>query len=128
MTTHIRELEERLRLAMLHSDVPELDALLDDDLLFVGPEGGVYTKADDLELYRSGVQKVSQADWQDIQMRFYGSTYITVVAAQLAGTFKGAPFSGLFRYVRTWVQRERGWRVVAGSVSATSGQGHEHAP
>ena len=120
MTTHIQELEERLRLAMLHSDIPELDALIDDDLLFVGPEGVVYTKADDLALHRSGAQKVSQLDWHEIQMRSYGSTYITVVIAQLSGTFKGASFSGLFRYVRTWVQRAQGWRVVAGSVSATS--------
>jgi hypothetical protein len=127
MTHPIQALEERLRLAMLHSDVPELDALIDDDLLFVGPEGGLYTKADDLELHRSGAQKISQAHWHDIKMRSYGSTCITVVTAQLAGTFKGAPFSGLFRYVRTWVQRERGWRVVAGSVSATSGQDHEGA-
>lgn len=123
MTTHIQELEERLRLAMLNSDVLELDALIDDDLLFVGPEGDVYTKADDLELHRSGAQNISQADWNEIQMLSYGSTYITVVTAQLAGTFKGAPFSGLFRYVRTWVRRDRGWRVVAGSVSTTSGSG-----
>lgn len=118
MNVPIGEVEERLRLAMLQSNVVELDALIDDELLFVGPDGHVYTKADDLELHRSGAQRLSQADWCEIQAHYYGSACITVVAAQLAGTFKGQPFSGLYRYVRTWVQRESGWRIVAGSVTA----------
>jgi type II secretory pathway component PulL len=114
----IQEYEERLRVAMLQSDVDELEALIDDDLLFVGPDGGVYTKADDLQLHRSGTQRMSQADWRAVEVRSYGMTCITVVTAQLSGTFMGEPFSGLFRYVRTWVQRDGVWRVVAGSVSA----------
>jgi len=114
----IREYEERLRVAMLHSDVAELDALIDDALLFVGPDGGIYTKVDDLALHRSGAQQLSQAEWQAVELRSYGTTCVTVVTAQLSGTLMGAPFSGLFRYMRTWVQQEAGWRVVAGSVSA----------
>jgi type II secretory pathway component PulL len=122
MLTRIRGYEERLRLAMLKSDVSELEALIDDELLFVGPGGRIYTKAEDLELHRSGVQKMVQADWQEIQVRTYGSTCITAVTAQLSGTLGGEPFSGLFRYVRTWVQRDNTWRVVAGSVAAIAPQ------
>lgn len=114
----IREYEERLRVAMLHSDVAELDVLIDDALLFIGPDGGIYTKVDDLALHRSGAQRLSRAEWQAVELRSYGTTCVTVVTAQLSGTLMGAPFSGLFRYVRTWVQQEAGWRVVAGSVSA----------
>jgi len=114
----IQEYEERLRVAMLRSDVDELDALIHDDLLFVGPDGGIYTKADDLHLHRSGAQRMSQADWHSVEVRSYGMTCVTAVTAQLSGTFMGAPFSGRFRYVRTWVQQEGDWRVVSGSVCA----------
>lgn len=113
----ILDYEERLRAAMLHSDVAELDALIDDDLLFVGPAGVIYTKADDLQLHRSGSQHMSQADWHAVEVHSYGTTCITVVTAQLSGTLMGASFSGWFRYLRTWVQKEGAWRVVAGSVS-----------
>ncbi|MNK16191.1 hypothetical protein D3C87_343520 [compost metagenome] len=116
----IQEYEERLRLAMLHSDVAELDALIDDDLLFVGPGGGMYTKADDLQLHRSGSQRMLQAVWHTVEVRSYGTTCITAVTAELSGTLMGAPFAGRFRYLRTWVQKEGIWRVVAGSVSAIS--------
>jgi len=114
----IHEYEERLRVAMLRSDVDELDALIHDDLVFVGPGGGIHTKADDLQLHRSGAQRMTQADWHAVEMRSYGMTCITAVTAQLAGTFMGEPFSGLFRYIRTWVQHDGVWRVVGGSVSA----------
>lgn len=118
MIMQIQEYEERLRLAMLHSDVAELDALIGDDLLFVGLGGRIYTKADDIQLHRSGSQRMIQVEWQEVQVRSHGSTCITVVTAELAGTFMGEPFSGCFRYVRTWVQNGNGWCVVAGSVSA----------
>lgn len=113
----IQEYEERLRIAMLRSDMAELDALIDDALLFVGPDGGIYTKADDLHLHRSGAQRMTHADWQAVEVRSYGTTCVTVVTAQLSGTLMEEPFAGMFRYVRTWVQRQGVWRVVAGSVS-----------
>lgn len=116
----IEEYEERLRVAMLHSNVAELEVLIDDDLVFVGPGGGIYTKADDLQLHRSGAQRMSHADWHAVEVRSYGTTCITVVTAALSGTLMGEPFSGRFRYLRTWMQKEGVWRVVAGSVSAIS--------
>lgn len=117
----IHEYEERLRLAMLQSDVAELDVLIDDELLFVGPQGGIHTKADDLQLHRSGSQQLSRAHWRAVEVRLFGTTCITLVTAELSGTFMGEPFSGVFRYVRTWVQRGEAWRVVAGSVAAIVG-------
>ena len=50
----IRECEARLYAAMAASDVPELDALIADDLLFAGPTGELATKAMDLDLHRTG--------------------------------------------------------------------------
>ena len=61
MDTEIHQAEERLRAAMLTGDVSELDALIDDRLVFIGPDGGAYTKEDDLELHRSGAERVTRA-------------------------------------------------------------------
>jgi hypothetical protein len=118
----IQQYEERLRVAMLQSDVAALDELIDDDLLFVGPGGGIHTKEDDLQLHRSGAQRMSQADWLAVEVRHYGAACVTVVTAQLSGTFLAEPFSGQFRYIRTWAEREGAWRVVAGSVSVIAAE------
>lgn len=119
MHAEIRHVEERLRTAMLASNIGELDALIDDRLLFIGPDGGVYRKADDLDLHRSGEEQMTRVDIEDMQIELHGSTAITVVVANMAGVFKGDAFAGRSRYIRTWVRHyDAGWRIVAGSVCA----------
>jgi len=109
----IRELEERLKKAMLTSDVDALDALLADDLSFVDATGKVWTKADDLNGHRYGMQRIEKLDGEEQSVRVYGSFAVTVTRVALSGTFAGAPFAGSLRYTRTWGEVGGTWRVVA---------------
>lgn len=118
MQIEIRQVEERLRNAILSSDVTELDALIDDRLLFIGPDGGVYSKADDLELHRSSKERLTRFDLKEVLIELHGSTAIAVVRANLAGSFKGEAFEGDYRYTRTWLRGDRGWRIIAGACAA----------
>jgi hypothetical protein len=38
--------------------------LLDDDLVFTGPDGAVYGKHDDLDAHRRGVWREREAQWR----------------------------------------------------------------
>lgn len=114
----LEQIEARLRQAMLTSNVAELDALIDDRLLFIGPDGNVYHKADDLELHRSGAEKITHLEFEQVLIEQHGQTAVVIVLAMMAGELQGQPFAGRYRYSRTWVQRERGWQIVAGSVCA----------
>ena len=116
----IFDIEERLRIAMLTSNVAELDTLINDQLLFVGPDGSVYSKTDDLELHRSGTTQFTCIEFVDVQIEQYESTAVTIVLANLAGKFKGISFGGYSRYTRTWVFGSKGWQVVSGSVCAVT--------
>ncbi|MFM0052187.1 nuclear transport factor 2 family protein [Caballeronia grimmiae] len=109
----IRELEEQLRQAMLSSDVKALDALLADDLSFVDATGKVWTKADDLNGHRYGMQRIDRLDVEEQSIRVYGAFAVTVTRVALSGTFAGAPFAGSLRYTRTWGETTGGWRVAA---------------
>jgi hypothetical protein len=121
--SEIGALEEQLRLAMLRSDVSVLDALIADELLFVGPDGSVLGKAADLELHRSGAQRISQLDFTDLLVRDHGVVAVTSVMARVVGTFNEQSFSGQFRYMRTWARIGAGWQVVAGSASLVANPG-----
>ena len=101
---------------MLTSDTAELDALIDNRLLFVGPDGNVYGKADDIELHRSGETRFTRIELDDVQIQQYGEMAVIAVLANLAGTFKGQAFEGYHRYARTWVRLDKGWQIVSGSV------------
>jgi ketosteroid isomerase-like protein len=116
--TQIRNCETRLYAAMLTSDVAELDALIADDLLFVGPMGELATKAMDLELHRTGGTKFHELVPQELVIRVC-SEQLAIVCAKIAlsGTYLGNNFEGDFRYLRVWGYGEHGWQIVGGSVS-----------
>ncbi|MDR5762075.1 nuclear transport factor 2 family protein [Caballeronia sp. LZ035] len=111
--TGIRELEARLKQAMMKSDVDALDALLADDLSFVDATGKVWTKADDLNGHRYGMQRIEKLETEDVRVRVYGTFAVTVTRVAITGTFGGAPFAGSLRYTRTWGEIDGNWRVVA---------------
>ncbi|SAK52935.1 cytochrome P450 [Caballeronia arationis] len=109
----IRELEGRLQKAMLSSDADALDALLADDLSFVDATGKVWTKTDDLNGHRYGLQRIEQLDVEEQTVRVYEKCAVTVTRVALRGSFGGAPFAGSLRYTRTWCETGGAWRVVA---------------
>jgi ketosteroid isomerase-like protein len=116
----IETLEEKLRQAMLHSDVLALDELIADDLIFTMHTGLMLTKQDDLEGHRSGSEKLTKVDTDDLKVRHYGDCAVVTVKADLAGSFNGQGFSGIYRYTRVWVKRQNRWQIVAGHVSEVS--------
>ncbi|MFI7708770.1 nuclear transport factor 2 family protein [Nonomuraea sp. NPDC049480] len=65
--------ERRLQQAQLASDVAKLDRLIDDRLVFTGPDGRHYTKQDDLELHRSGWQSMTRVEQEDVKMLVAGA-------------------------------------------------------
>ena len=123
MSEEIRDCEERLRRAMLAGDVAELERLLDDGLLFVGPDGGVYGKQDDLALHRSRTTRFTRLEVRELRLAVHDDVAIVTMEANLAGTFGEAPFAGRYRYLRAWARRQGGWRIVGGSVCALPSAG-----
>lgn len=109
----IRKLEECLKQAMLSSNVQALDTLLADDLTFVDATGKIWSKTDDLNGHRYGMQRIEKIDVEEQSIRAYGTFAVTVTRVAIAGTFGGAPFAGSLRYTRTWGETADGWRVVA---------------
>ncbi|MFM7424952.1 MAG: nuclear transport factor 2 family protein [Elainella sp.] len=117
--TQIRECEARLYAAMLASDVAELDALIADDLLFVGPTGESATKAIDLELHRTGATKFHEFIPQELEIRIWSEDFgLASAHICLRGTYLGEEFAGNYRYLRVWRRGQTGWQIAGGSVTA----------
>lgn len=97
----------------------ELDRLIDDRLVFTGPDGRLYTKADDLRLHGSGEQKMSKVEEEDLTVLVVGNTGVTCFLGTVAGVLSGSEFTARVRYTRTWTHDDaHGWRLIAGHVSA----------
>jgi ketosteroid isomerase-like protein len=110
--------EAALRRAQLASDVGELDRLVDDALVFTGPNGAVYSKNDDLDAHRRGLIRITRLEPSEERTQIFGHIAVVSVRMEMSGTFEGVAFAGPFRYTRVWRAHGDGWRIVAGHVSA----------
>ena len=109
--------EAALRQAQLASDVSALERLVDDALVFTGPDGLVYSKQDDLDAHRQGWVRISRLEPSEERIQRFGNIAVVSVRMEMSGSFHGKPFAGPFRYTRVWHSHADGWRVVAGHVS-----------
>lgn len=115
--TIIQDMEERLRLAMLSSDVAILDTLIGDDLIFTIHTGQIVNKETDLEGHRSGALALTMLEPSEQQVRCYNGFAVVSVRMDITGSFSGIDFSGPYRYTRVWEKREDTWLIVAAHVS-----------
>lgn len=119
----IRACEERLRRAMLSSDVPELEQLLSDRLVFTDQFGKRLGRAEDLAVHRSGLLSLERIDFAcEPIVRVLGQTSLVWTTAELAGAYAEQSFVGTFAYSRVWHREGASWQVVAAHCSAVAGE------
>ncbi len=113
----ISELEERLRKAQLNSDLKELSALIDDNLVFSGLDGAIIGKEDDLNLHKSEDFRISQMDLIERKIQPFGTTVVVNTLMGATAIIGGEIQSDKIRYIRVWHHFPEGWRIISGSMS-----------
>lgn len=114
----IIEIEERLRQAMLESDVAELDALIAPELIFTSYLGQLVSKQQDLDMHRSGAIKIDSITPSERQIQLNHGFSIVSVRMHIAGSYEGTEMAGDFRFTRVWAISSAGsLQIVAGHAS-----------
>lgn len=117
----IIEAEEKLRLAMLHSDVKALDEMLSSKLMFTDHLGHLVGKEEDLAGHKSGALKLKSLSPSEQHILLTGDVAIVSVRMQLSGSYNGTPTNGIFRFTRVWSQSQDGtWQIIAGHSGIVS--------
>ena len=113
--------EERLRQAMLDSDVNTLDKLLATELIFTNHLGQVLSKQDDLAAHQSGKFKIEVLSPLDRHIQLLNHVAIVFVKVHLVGSYEGTDFDHNMRFTRVWTLSSSGnWQVVAAHSSVVS--------
>lgn len=110
--------EERLRLAMMDSDVAQLTLLLADDLLFTNHLGHLLSKQADLAAHEQRLLTITELHASEQQVRLQGNVAVVSVRMRLTGTYHDAETHGDFRFTRVWAQAVDGSLQV---IAAHSG-------
>lgn len=98
-------------------DVEGLDRLLADDWMLTHSDGRVQYKADYLDELRISARRNQGIGNEDLRVRRYGDTMVVTGTSVQSGISNGQPWSGRFRFTRTWIKRDGQWRMVASHSS-----------
>ncbi|WP_019505086.1 nuclear transport factor 2 family protein [Pleurocapsa sp. PCC 7319] len=116
--TQILEAEERLRLAMLNSDVKVLDELLAPELIFTNHLGQVLGKQDDLAAHQSGKFKIETLTPSARRIQLIENVAIVNVRVHLIGSYESNGFDNDLRFTRIWnLSSSSIWQIVAAHSS-----------
>jgi hypothetical protein len=107
--------EIELLTAIKKADVPVLEKMLHDDLLFNLPNGNTITKELDLESYRLGRMQIEMLEALDQIITIVDDVAVVAVTVSLRGTYDGNPLVGAYRYIRVWKEFDENLKVIAGS-------------
>jgi len=102
--SRIAEYEERLRLAMLESDITTLDELLSPDLVFTNHLGQLMTKQDDVDAHQSGMLNISMISLSDKKINIYNDVAVVSVQAHIIGSYAETTSDSHFRFTRVWIR------------------------
>lgn len=114
----IKEYEEKLRTAMIQSNVKALDELLAPDLVFTSHLGQLLTKHDDLEAHSSGIVKLRDITPSEQNIKVIDGTAVVTVKVHIVGSIGGNNSEGDFRFTRVWSKKtDNTWQVIAAHSS-----------
>jgi ketosteroid isomerase-like protein len=117
LETQIINAEERLRQAMLASDVSVLNELLAPEIIITSHLGELLGKRDDLAAHASGLIKIHELNPSEQHIQIHREVAIVSVRMQLFGSYNGSPANGDFRFTRVWAVSSSGvWHIVAAHI------------
>jgi len=103
--------------SMTENDADAIGRYMADDWTIIGSDGSVGDKETFLALVRSGVLTHDVMTSEDMHVRVYGDTAVTVSRGVSGGTYQRRPFREVERVSCVFVRQEGHWRCVLTHLS-----------
>jgi ketosteroid isomerase-like protein len=100
-----------------HADTNILDEIAADDFRLVGPFGFVLDKTQWLDRYLSGDLVTSSLVWEDVEVREFGETAITIGRQTQQATYQGRLADGQFRVTQVFIRDQGRYRLASVHLS-----------
>jgi ketosteroid isomerase-like protein len=114
--------EQQFFSALTSADLSTLEHLLARDFLVIDVMSGAeVTKADFMDVLRTGMLKFEVIDAREQRVRLYETTAVLTGRTQMNGQFNGQRFTLNSRYTHVYVEHHGRWQLV-------SAQGTQIAP
>jgi ketosteroid isomerase-like protein len=95
------------------NDASVLERILDDDFVWIYPDGTKMNKAEAIADARSGPGTFVSNHLDEVSIRFYGKTAVTQGSESWVRKDGAGEKKGRFVWTDVWVKRDDGWKIVA---------------
>ena len=109
----ILRIERERNEAILHGDAAALERMTSDDYTFITLWGGLRTKAETIQGFKSGSFHYESREISDLNVRIYGNTAVVAGRSNQKGYENGKDYSGDYRFTRVYSKQGSRWTTVA---------------
>jgi ketosteroid isomerase-like protein len=109
----ILNLENAWNRSVQTKDTAGLDMLLAPELVYVGVEGELMSKAEYMASIQSQLEHPARVVSESMKVHVFGATAIVDGVYRENGMKKGKPYSLRARFIDTWIRRRDTWVCVA---------------
>lgn len=110
--TDVRQLEQERFAAYVQGDVPALDRIFADDLVYFHSNGLSDPKSGVLQSFSSGDLKISRFEAEDLQVRAIGNVMVATGLVHVELVNKGNPAKFDIRYTAVYANQGGQWRLA----------------
>ena len=110
--TDVRQLEQERFAAYVQGDVPALDRIFADDLVYFHSNGLSDPKAAVLQSFSSGDLKISRFEAEDLQVRQIANVMVATGLVHVELVNKGNPAKFDIRFTAIYASQGGQWRAV----------------
>ena len=109
----VLKLEQEWEDALLKSDVPALEKIYDDSLIYTHSNGSIDNKATYVGKIKSGATKYQSMKRDDIKVSVYGNSAVVTCHWDVHTIANGSKIDTDARYLHVYVKQKDGWKMVA---------------
>ncbi|MVM41414.1 DUF4440 domain-containing protein [Spirosoma sp. HMF3257] len=107
------ETEKKRFQAQINADLPMLDQVLSNDLIYTHSNGNIDTKQSYVQSIRDGKTKYTSIDIEEQKVRVYGTTATINGLCMLKAISNGEMLNNHLRYLSVYVRNAGQWQMVA---------------
>lgn len=109
----LRKASDTYDRAMRTADAALYEKLLAEDYMYTNEKGDMRNKAEDIRNMTSPDLVLTSVKASDKKFRIYRNAAVETGRYEVAGSYKGTPFTETGRYTTTWIYKDGRWQIVA---------------
>ncbi|HKR61787.1 MAG TPA: nuclear transport factor 2 family protein [Pyrinomonadaceae bacterium] len=111
------ELERRFTTTLLKKDAVELDKLLADDLIHIGFEGQIASKAEYMGFFKQGAWQYQKYEPTNLTVKSLGDVAVVTGLVNRKIIINKVETEGAFAFTHVWSQSGGKWRLTSSHVT-----------